>query len=161
LINAGLVSKKDTTWQNTQNNKILQDEQVGEEAINDDFTYLIQEDIAINSKHKFQRINGIRCVIANDGDTYTSLAIEFNMYERTLRKYNDASDTRDLKPGDIVYIYPKKNKASRKTPYYYFREGDDAWNISQRFGIKLRSLYKLNGIPYGTKLTSTQRLDLR
>lgn len=161
LINAGLVSEKDTTWQNTQNNKILQEEQVGEEAINDDFTYLIQEDIAINSKHKFQRINGIRCVIANDGDTYASLAIEFNMYERTLRKYNDASDTRDLKPGDIVYIYPKKNKASRKTPYYYFREGDDAWNISQRFGIKLRSLYKLNGIPYGTKLTSTQRLDLR
>ena len=160
LIKAGLVSEKDTTWQNTTTNKIISETYEEDETF-DDISYLMKDDIALYSEHAFKRINGIPCVIANDGDTYASLAIQFNMYERTLRKYNDASDTRDLKPGDIVFIYSKKNKASRKTPFYYFREGDDAWKISQKFGIKLSSLYKLNGIPYGTKLTTTQRLDLR
>ena len=160
LIKAGLVSEKDTTWQNTTTNKIISNT-YEEETTFDDISYLMKDDIALYSEHTFKRINGIPCVIANDGDTYASLAIQFNMYERTLRKYNDASDTRDLKPGDIVFIYSKKNKASHKTPFYYFREGDDAWKISQKFGIKLRSLYKLNGIPYGTKLTTTQRLELR
>ena len=63
--------------------------------------------------------------------------------------------------GDMVYIYPKKNRAGRKYSYYYFRPGDDAWKIAQKYGIKLKSLYKLNGIPYGTPLKTQQRLKLR
>jgi hypothetical protein len=163
LIKAGIISEKDTTWQDTLNvssNKII-DPTYEDTEIADDFDYVMADDIALNSKQMLKRLNGIRYIIAGDGDTYASLAIYFNMYERTLRKYNDALDTRDLQPGDIVFVYPKKNKASRKTPYCYFREGDDAWKISQKYGIKMYSLYKLNGIPYGTKLTTTQRLELR
>jgi beta-N-acetylglucosaminidase len=160
LVKAGIVSEKDTTWQNTPNDKII-DQTNEDPEVSDDFSYLMVDDIALNSKQVLKRFNGSRYIIAVDGDTYASLAIHFNMYERTLRKYNDALDTRDLQPGDIVYVYPKKNKASRKTPFCYFREGDDAWKISQKYGIKMYSLYKLNGIPFGTKLTTTQRLELR
>ena len=103
----------------------------------------------------------MRYVIASPGETYASLAYYLNMHEKTLRKYNDALDTRDLRAGDMVYIYPKKNKAARKYSYYYFRPGDTAWEIAQKYGIKLKSLYKLNGIPYGTELKTQQRLLLR
>ena len=89
------------------------------------------------------------------------MALYLRMREKTLRKYNDALDTRELEPGDMVYIYPKKNRAGRKYSYYYFRPGDDAWKIAQKYGIKLKSLYKLNGIPYGTPLKTQQRLKLR
>ena len=156
LINGGFVTEKDTAWQNTEDGQEITF------AYEDD-SYTINEIISAYNDHQSKRINGVRYIIANDGDTFASLAIYLNMYERTLRRYNDALDTRELKPGDIVYIYPKKNKASRKTPNYYFRanSGEDAWSISQKFGIKLKSLYKLNGIPFGTPLTTTQQLDLR
>lgn len=156
LIKGGFVSEKDTTWQNADTE--IQNKWVyGEDA------YEIKESIYAYTTHQSKRINGVRYIIANEGDTYASLALYLNMYERTLRRYNDALDTRELKPGDIVYIYPKKNKASRKTPTYNFRanSGETAWSISQKFGIKLKSLYKLNGIPEGTELTTSQQLDLR
>ena len=154
LQKAGLVSEKDTTWTTDDNEHPI--EIVSEE------TYAIQDNIEVFANHQSGRINGVRYIIANEGESFASLAIFLNMYERTLRKYNDALYiTRELKPGDIVYIYPKKNKASKQTPYHYYLPGQDAWEISQKYGIKLKSLYQLNGIPYGTLLGTVQRLNLR
>lgn len=154
LLASGAVSMQDTTWR--------------EGAIEIDFTESsedsvasIMSDLVLFHNHKSGRCNGVRFIIAGPNETYASLASFLNMYERTLRRYNDALDDRELEEGDIVYIYPKKKRASRKTPSYYFREGDTAWSISQRFGIKMKSLYELNGIPYGVPLTTHQRLDLR
>jgi putative ABC transport system permease protein len=76
--------------------------------------------------------------------------------------YQELKDAEEeLEEGDIVYIYPKKNRASRKTPYHYFRRGETARGIAQRYGIKMKSLYKINGIPYGVTLKTEQRLYLR
>ena len=111
--------------------------------------------------HRSGYRNGVRYIIAGPNETFASLAVYLNMYERTLRKYNDALDTRELREGDLVYIYPKKKKSSRKYPSCYFKTGDTAWDIAQRYGIKLKSLYEMNGIPYGTPLTTYQRLRLR
>ena len=153
LQEAGLVSTKDTTWQGVETDHLI--ETTTEE------THAIQDHIEVFANHQSGRINGVRYIVANEGESFASLAVFLNMYERTLRKYNDALDTRELQPGDIIYIYPKKNKASRKTPFHYFKPGEDAWHIAQKYGIKVKSLYKLNGIPYGTPLTTVQRLDLR
>jgi hypothetical protein len=155
LQKAGLISEKDTTWKNFNKN----DENIV--VLPTEETYAIQENIEVFANHQSGRRNGVRYIIANEGESFSSLAVFLNMYERTLRKYNDALDTRELKPGDIIYLYPKKNKASRRTPYHYFTPGEDAWEIAQKYGIKVKSLYKLNNIPYGTKLTTVQRLDLR
>jgi len=127
----------------------------------EDYAMPPMEELRIFHNHRSGYRNGVRYVIAGPNETFASLALFLNMYERTLRKYNDALDTRELKEGDIVYIYPKKNKANRRYPTYYFKTGDDAWEIAQKYGIKLKSLYKLNGIPYGTPLTTHQRLELR
>jgi hypothetical protein len=153
LQNAGLVSDRDTTWQEVVAERW---EQTPEEE-----SYAIQEAIDVFANHPSGHINGVRYIIANEGESFASLAVFLNMYERTLRKYNDALDTREIKAGDIVYIYPKKNKASKKTPFHYFRPGEDAWHIAQKYGIKVKSLYKINRIPYGTPLTTVQRLELR
>lgn len=152
LVKAGIVSESDTTWHTIplQDNILQQQE-----------SRSINEVIHVSTKHEKGRTNGIRYVIASEGDTYQSLAIALNMYERTLRKYNDALDTRELVAGQKVYIYAKKKKASRKHPYHNFRTGEDAWGIAQKYGITLKSLYKMNGIPYGTTLKTNQRLRLR
>lgn len=119
------------------------------------------EELSLFHNHLSGRRNGVRYVLAGPNETYASLAQFLNMYERTLRKYNDALGEEELEEGDIVYIYPKKNRASRHTPYHYFRTGETARGIAQRYGIKMKSLYKINGIPYGVTLKTQQRLYLR
>ena len=83
------------------------------------------------------------------------------MYERTLRKYNDALDGRELNEGDIVYIYPKKNRAERRYTFCHMREGETLWHVSQRYAIKMKSLCKLNGIPNGSTMRTHYQLNLR
>jgi hypothetical protein len=122
---------------------------------------LVMEDLQLYHNHLSGYRNGVRFVVAGPNETYASLALFLNLYERTLRKYNDALDTRELKAGEIVYIYPKKNRAERRYPTHYFKGNETAWDIAQKYGIKLKSLYKLNGIPYGTVLTTHQYLELR
>jgi hypothetical protein len=126
-----------------------------------DYTMPAMEDLELFHNHRAGYRNGVRYVVAGPNETYASLALFLNMYERTLRKCNDALDIRELQEGDIVYIYPKKNRAERRYATYYFRGNETAWDIAQKYGIKLKSLYKLNGIPYGTELTTHQRLSLR
>lgn len=157
LIDGGFINKSDSTWHNIESNVIIS-------AVNggiNDYVYPPMEDLQLYNDHASGYRNGVRFIIASEGETYASLAYYLNMREKRLRKYNDALDTRELEPGDMVYVYAKKKRAGRRYTYYYFRPGDNAWEISQKYGIKLKSLYKLNGIPYGTPLKTQQRLRLR
>lgn len=154
LVKSGAVSLADTTIYDRE-------AEIAFEEPTDDYTSPAMGDLQLFHNHMAGYRNGVRYVIAGPNETYASLAHFLNMYERTLRKCNDALDERELQEGDIVYIYPKKNKASRKTPFCYFRDGDTAWSIAQRYGIKVKSLYKINEIPYGVPLKTHQRLDLR
>ena len=52
-------------------------------------------------------------------------------------------------------------KDLKNKTYYYVKPGDDAWEIAQKYGIRLKHLYKRNNIPYGTPLAPQQRLQLR
>lgn len=157
LVSGGFVSASDTSWVNSATDVIAQAANGG---IND-YVYPPLEDLELYNDHPSSYRNGIRYVIASEGETFASLAIYLNMREKTLRKYNDALDSRELEPGDMVYVYPKRNRAAWGYSYYYFRPGDTAWEISQKYGIKLKRLYKLNGIPFGTELRTQQRLQLR
>ena len=158
LKKGGFVSDKDTTWQEST----AADDVIAHAQENmPDHAYPPMEDLEIFDDHASGYRNGVRYIIAGEGETFASLAYFLNMRERTLRKYNDALDTRELEPGDMVYIYKKKKQAARKYRYYYFKQGDDAWKIAQKYGIRLQSLYELNGIPYGTPLKTSQRLKLR
>lgn len=158
LKKGGFVSEKDTTWQEST----AADDVIAHAQENmPNYVYPPMEDLEIFDDHASGYRNGVRYIIAGQGETFASLAYFLNMRERTLRKYNDALDTRELEPGDMVYIYKKKKQAARKYRYYYFKPGDDAWEIAQKYGIRLKSLYDLNGIPYGTPLKTAQRLKLR
>lgn len=158
LKKGGFVSDADATWQSST----ADDDVIAHAQENmPDYVYPPLEDLEIFDDHASGYRNGVRYIIAGQGETFASLAYFLNMRERTLRKYNDALDTRELEPGDMVYIYKKKKQATRKYRYYYFKPGDDAWEIAQKYGIRLKSLYDLNGIPYGTPLKTAQRLKLR
>jgi len=62
---------------------------------------IMKEDM---EQHIIRQRNGIYYVVANQGDTFRSIADELGMKEKMLRAFNSASKKDTLKPGDIVYL---------------------------------------------------------
>lgn len=111
--------------------------------------------------HEVERTNGVRCVIAQAGDTYASIADEFDMQESDLLRFNDLNAVQQLEQGEKVYLAPKKAKASKGNSYYQVKAGDTARDISQRYGIRLKKLYDLNNMSYKQGVKVGQSLRLR
>jgi LysM repeat protein len=88
--------------------------------------------------------NRLRYVVVRDGDTRETLEEEFQLLRWELSKYNELSNDFKITPGQILYLQPKKEKAESGKEFYNTIEGDTMYQISQRYGIKLKSLYKMN-----------------
>lgn len=110
--------------------------------------------------HQLYRNNSVKCVFSEAGDTYASIANEFNLTEKKILSYNDLSQPRDLEPGTVIYLSPKKRRASSQFETHLVKEGETLYRISQKYGMKLKSLYDLNNIPYdqGAKLNMILKL---
>lgn len=100
------------------------------------------------NKHKvYINANRTKYVIAQSGDTFYQISKEFGFHLRQMDKWNDFPDTKDvLVEGDIVYIMPKKNKVKNGTTRVEIESDQELWEISQVYGIKLKSLMQLNKI---------------
>jgi LysM repeat protein len=61
---------------------------------------------------------------------------------------NDLDRDYSLYSGQWVYLEKKKSKAARGNNYHTVKEGESLYNIAQEYGMRLESLYKLNGLPY-------------
>ena len=96
--------------------------------------------------HQPYLANGLLYVIAQDGDTFKSLSKELGISRRKLRKYNELPKDFKFSGGEIVYLEEKRKKATKDHISYTVKEGDSMYGISQMFGVKLKNLYKLNGL---------------
>ncbi|WP_255490595.1 glucosaminidase domain-containing protein [Dysgonomonas sp. 511] len=102
----------------------------------------------VTYKHTPYRTHGLIYIIARDGDTYESIASEFNFKVKDLCKYNEVPRGFPLNNGDWVYFENKKSKADK--PYYehIVKVGESMHSISQKYGLKVKNLYKLNKKDY-------------
>lgn len=94
--------------------------------------------------HQVYIANDIAYIIARSGDTFEGLEKEFDISWRRLVKYNDLQRDYTLMDGDIIYLKGKKKKASKPYTVYVVRDGDSMHGISQKYGIRLKNLYKMN-----------------
>lgn len=91
-------------------------------------------------------VNGVPYIEAGESDTYQSIASYYNLFLKELLKFNDLSSVRELEPGTVVYIRPKKSQAAAQIPMHVAAEGETLRQISQRFAVKMSSLMKINGL---------------
>ena len=103
--------------------------------------------------------NGIQFVYAAEGDDIKKLAKKLDMMEWQFRKYNDIGKKHIFKKGEIVYLQPKRNRGTED--WHTVRKGETLWSISQKYGIKLKSLRKKNNLEKGTHLITGMKLSLR
>ena len=118
----------------------------GDESLQHSIDSQIYEEIT--SVHEIVQRNGLYCVIAKSGDTYSSIAEEFGIRSRKLLSFNDlgrGERNDELQAGSIIYLEEKHKEATADTPdSYVTKTGDSVHSISQQFGISVKSLCKLN-----------------
>jgi LysM repeat protein len=91
--------------------------------------------------------NRTRFVVAQEGDTFYRLAKEFGLTLRQLNNYNDFPKGKDvLSPGDIVYVMQKPSRSKKGYQKISITEEMELWQVSQQYGIKLKSLMQRNDI---------------
>ena len=94
--------------------------------------------------HQVYIANDIAYVVARDGDTFQVLGKEFDISWKKLVKYNDLHKEYTLEVGDIIYLKEKRKKAAKPHTVYIVKDGDSMHSISQKYGIRLKNLYKMN-----------------
>lgn len=103
--------------------------------------------------------NNIRFIIAREGDTPYKIAKEFEMGLWQIYKYNDLSTNEKIKEGDVIYLQPKRNKS--RFEFHTVETGETMKSISQKYGVKLRKLYRRNHIERGTEPKAGSIIYLR
>lgn len=94
------------------------------------------------------RCNGQFYVVARRGDTFASVAKALKTSEKKLRKYNDVDGHYRLQAGEPVFLGKKAKKADKgvASKWHTMEQGESLYSISQRFGIRLKSLCKMNPV---------------
>jgi LysM repeat protein len=105
--------------------------------------------------------NRILYIIVKDGDTREKIENEFQLLKWELPRYNELDSNFPLVPGQILYLQPKREKAEPGKDFYTTAEGDTMYLISQKYGIKLKSLYEMNRMEEGSQPETGTKLWLR
>lgn len=103
--------------------------------------------------------NRIRYVLALKGDTPESIAREFEMREWQILRYNEIEENIIFVPGQIIYLQPKKRRAKEKS--HVVKRGETLYDISQKYGVKLKYLYRRNDLEEGSEPAPGDTLKLR
>lgn len=99
--------------------------------------------------------------VANNDTDIRTLAKEIDLMPWQIIRYNDLNKNSRINKGDIIYTKPKRNKADRSYEIHIVNENETMRDISQKYGIKLKKLYKKNGIEFGNEPTVGTKLNLR
>lgn len=94
--------------------------------------------------HAVRRSRGLHYVVATPGDTYSSIASEFNISVKQLMAYNDAPGDVEIKAWEEVYLEEKHDAAPEGVKRATIGEGESIHSIAQRYGMKMTTLIRLN-----------------
>lgn len=95
-------------------------------------------------KREVYRTFGLIYILAKAGDSFEQIADDMGFKLKDLASYNEVPEDFPLYKGDVVYLEKKKKKADKPYFEHIVRIGESMHSISQRYGIRLRNLYKLN-----------------
>lgn len=90
--------------------------------------------------------NGVPFIYALEGETYESIAKAYGLFLGEVLRFNDLKSVQDILPGTKVYLQSKKNHTKKGLDKHVIDEGETLWGISQKYGVKLKKIYALNGL---------------
>jgi len=104
-------------------------------------------------------INDVRCIQLTQDDNFKNISKATNISVERLCYMNDIPEPRQLEAGEYIYLSYKRSTGSAAS--HTVKAGESMHSISQQYGIRLASLYRLNNLVYGTPCYVGQTLKLR
>jgi len=89
------------------------------------------------------------------------LSRKLGMAPWQLPKYNDLPKKYTVSPGEIIYLKPKRNKAEKKYTEHVVANDETMRDISQKYAVKIKKLYKMNGWEQGVQPVEGSKIRLR
>ena len=112
--------------------------------------------------HPIKIYNKNYYIIARAGDTFKGIGEEIDISYRKIAKYNERDKNDVLHAGEIIYLKKKQKKADKayKNRPHVVKAGESMYSIAQRYGIRLKSLYKKNHLSpdYQARVGDTLRV---
>ncbi|MBN1276518.1 MAG: glucosaminidase domain-containing protein [Bacteroidales bacterium] len=105
--------------------------------------------------------NRVRYIVVKEGDTREKIEKEFQLISWELPRFNDLDDSFTPRPGQTLYIEPKKDKASEGMDFHTVVAGETMHAISQKYAVKLKSLLEMNRMGKGMEPVAGDKIWLR
>ena len=121
------------------------------------------DDFVVNpyTSHEVKYNNNVKYIDVEPGDTFESIADEFGLRLWEIFKYNDIPENSDISKIKRLYIEPKRRKAAKEHEYHILKEGETLQYVSYKYGVKLKSILKYNGLQKGERVKPGTKLYLR
>ena len=120
-----------------------------------------RQDFHFSISREVYKRNGVPFVKAMEGESYASIASANNLFLREILKYNDLAAEAQIAPGTEVYLRPKKGQAVKGLDKHVVEEGETMRSIAQRYGVRLKNLYKINEMADGSIIREGDIIKLR
>lgn len=106
--------------------------------------------------------NGVPFIYSREGETYSSIAEENDLFIKEILKFNDLASDCPLLPGTVVYIQAKKTQTEKGLDKYIVEsDGENLRDICQRFAVRMSSVCSLNDFEKGHVLREGDTILLR
>ena len=98
--------------------------------------------------HPIHRYNKNYYIVVKQGDTFRSIGKELGLSYRKIAKYNERNKRDKLVVGETIYLKKKQKKADKsyKNRPHTVKPGESMYSIAQYYGMRVKSLYKKNGL---------------
>lgn len=105
--------------------------------------------------------NRVRYIVVREGDTREKIEKEFQLLKWELPRFNDLNDDFVPRPGQTLYIEPKKDKAAAGSDFHITEAGETMHMISQKYAVRLKSLLEMNLMDRGMEPSAGDKIWLR
>lgn len=123
----------------------------------------VKENSVKTSLHPIHIYNKNYYLNARTGDTFKSIGKEVGISYKKIARYNERDKNDVLENGEIIYLKKKQKKADKsyKKRPHRVKSGESMYSIAQYYGIRLQSLYKMNGLSLDYSLRPGDLLRVR
>ena len=121
-----------------------------------------RETVSVSLQRSVYEMNGVPFIYSVKGESLRSIASANGLFPGELLKFNDLDEDVPLDEGTVVYLARKKAQAAKGVSKYVVgADGETLWEISQRFGVRLDALEKMNPMLVGIRLEEGDTVQLR
>lgn len=108
-------------------------------------------------------VNDVKMVFAREGETPAEIARRTQVNARRIVKYNEELESANavLEDDQRIFLQRKRCKYREKQRWHYVKEGEDMYDISQLYGLRLKKLYKRNKMEPGREPAVGERISIR